>query len=228
MTRTAGAQIGCQRLSRFWGLGCPKIYHEAEDTLENPTNREVQKDMEDAVHRANTVIHGLLDFSRDKQLKLERGNVNAVIRDTLHLVEHELRQRHIQPKLSLSDTLPDMDMDKNKLQQVFINLFMNAAQAMEHDGELQVTTREVDIDRPGQNKGARQARFQAGESVIEVEVADTGPGIRPQDREKIFELFYTTKAVGEGTGLGLSVTRNIINLHHGSIDIDNRPEGGTS
>ncbi|WP_419631372.1 ATP-binding protein, partial [Thiolapillus sp.] len=77
-------------------------------------------------------------------------------------------------------------------------------------------------------KGARQARFQAGESVIEVEVADTGPGIRPQDREKIFELFYTTKAVGEGTGLGLSVTRNIINLHHGSIDIDNRPEGGTS
>ena len=61
-----------------------------------------------------------------------------------------------------------------------------------------------------------------------MEVADTGPGIREQDKAKIFELFYTTKVVGEGTGLGLSVTRNIINLHHGTIDIANRPQGGAS
>ena len=70
--------------------------------------------------------------------------------------------------------------------------------------------------------------FRINEQVIRVEVADTGPGIREQDKAKIFELFYTTKAVGEGTGLGLSVTRNIINLHHGIIDIVNRPQCGAS
>ncbi|WP_457667887.1 transporter substrate-binding domain-containing protein [Thiolapillus sp.] len=201
----------------------------AQEIPRNPTNTEVKKDIDDAVQRANTVIHGLLDFSRDKQLQLQTGSVNTVIQDTLHLVDHELKnQRNITTRLSLAKTLPDMAMDRNKLQQVFINLFMNAAQAMEHDGELWVTTREVVIDRQAQRNGARAAHFHSGEQAIEVEIADNGPGIRPQDKEKIFELFYTTKAVGEGTGLGLSVTRNIINLHHGSIDIDNRPEGGTS
>ena len=199
----------------------------SQEIPDNPTNREVQKDMDDAVQRANTVIHGLLDFSRDKHLQLVRGNINTVIQDTLHLVDHELRQRKIRPLLSLSDELPDIEMDKNKLQQVFINMFMNAAQAMEQDGELLISTREITVESSSQISDELQSRFRPGESIIEVEIADTGPGIRPQDKEKIFELFYTTKAVGEGTGLGLSVTRNIINLHQGSIDIDNRPEGGT-
>ncbi len=189
---------------------------------------EVIKDIDDAVRRADTVIHGLLDFSRDKELQLKQGSLNDVITSTLHLVDHELRQRNIKVQTFLSKKLPAMALDTNKLQQVFINLFMNAAHAMEHTGELRITSElkllEDQVDLAQDSKGL----FRIDEPVIQVEVADTGPGIRERDKTKIFELFYTTKAVGEGTGLGLSVSRNIINLHHGTIGIANRPEGGAS
>ncbi len=182
----------------------------AQEMRHDTTAIEVIKDIEDAVHRADKVIYGLLDFSRDKKLELKPGNINEVITSALHLVDHELRQRNIKVQLNLAESLPVMALDGNKLQQVFINLFMNAAHAMEHNGELQITSSE------------------SSAALIRVQVADNGPGIRTQDKAKIFELFYTTKAVGEGTGLGLSVARNIINLHHGTIDIDNRPQGGAS
>lgn len=198
---------------------------------DDPSSKEVTNDINDAVQRANQVIHGLLDFSRDKKLALKPGNINEVIRSALHLVEHELHQRSIEATTSLAASLPAIDIDRNKIQQVFINLFMNAAHAMQHEGTLQVSSQLIDIDPPVPLSPPRLSRPSGkhplpNQQAIKIEVTDTGPGIRPQDKEKIFELFYTTKAVGEGTGLGLSVTRNIIKLHHGSIDIDNRPEGG--
>lgn len=192
------------------------------------TNREVTQDIHDAIHRADTVIHGLLDFSRDNKLALTTDSLNKVINSALHLVEHELHQHNIVSKLSLSSSLPDIAMDSNKIQQVFINLFMNAVHAMKHDGLLLISSQLYTISKETDPNLLQNENFKHGETAIRVEVADTGPGIRPQDKAKIFELFYTTKAVGEGTGLGLSVTRNIVNLHHGTINIDNRPEGGTS
>lgn len=198
------------------------------DIPPNPTNKEVTQDIHDAIRRADTVIHGLLDFSRDKELALQSGSLNKVIISALHLVEHEFHQHNIEPKLSLSDTLPDIAMDSNKIQQVFINLFMNAVHAMEHDGLLYISSELLTINTGTHPLPLQSGDFKMGETAIRVEVADTGPGIRPQDKAKLFELFYTTKAVGEGTGLGLSVTRNIINLHRGTISIDNRPEGGAS
>jgi len=99
---------------------------------------------------------------------------------------------------------------------------------MGHDGELLINSRKIILEKKVHQAGIREVTFDSGEAAICIEVADTGPGIDPQDKAKIFELFYTTKAVGEGTGLGLAVTHNIINLHHGSITIDNRPQGGAS
>ncbi|WP_177418847.1 transporter substrate-binding domain-containing protein [endosymbiont of Lamellibrachia barhami] len=188
----------------------------------------VIKDINDAVHRADTVIYGLLDFSRDKKLEMKQGNFNEVISSALHLVDHELRQHNITVQLFLAKALPPLELDSNKLQQVFINLFMNAVHAMGHNGVLQISSEVKRIEDEADLLPASKAIFRIGERVIRVEVADTGPGIREQDRTKIFELFYTTKAVGKGTGLGLSVSRNIINMHHGAIDITNRPEGGAS
>jgi two-component system NtrC family sensor kinase len=144
------------------------------------------------------------------------------------MVSHEMQQRSIEVKTDLADNLADIALDENKLQQVFINLFMNSAHAMQQNGEIIVSSRfktlavQSDLDRD------REHQFKIGETVQVVEVADTGPGINDEDRNKIFDPFYTTKPVGEGTGLGLSVTRNIVNLHEGSIDICNRKNGGAS
>jgi len=97
-----------------------------------------------------------------------------------------------------------------QLQQVFTNLFINAADAMEGKGTLKVS-----------------ARYDSERSSFVIEVSDTGPGIPADKREKIFDIFFTTKPVGKGTGLGLSISQNIIKLHGGNINLRCPPEGGT-
>ena len=171
---------------------------------------------------------GLLDFSHDGQLELKDGNLNEVVMRSLHLVAHEMRQRNIEVASDLADDLPIIMLDTNKLQQVLINLFINSAQAMERDGSLHVASCLKTLDSEELLDCDHENNFTMGERVLWLEVTDTGPGIREEDRHKIFEPFYTTKPVGEGTGLGLSVSRNIMNLHHGSIDIRNQAQGGAS
>ena len=188
----------------------------------------VIKDINEAVHRADTVIRGLLDFSRNKKLELTICDVNQVIESSLQLVAHELRQRQIEVRMKLAQDLPCLPLDSNKLQQVFINLLMNAAHAMEREGVLEVISRLKTLTHKADLSRDKEKRFKPGETVVWIEFMDTGPGISQDDSHKIFDPFYTTKPVGEGTGLGLSVSRNIINLHHGIIDIQNRRKGGAS
>jgi signal transduction histidine kinase len=198
----------------------------SSETGQDEVTGEVIRDIDDAVRRADSVIRGLLDFSRDKQLERTHGNINAVIDGSLRLVGHEMRQRNIEVKPHLATDLPDLELDANKLQQVLINLFMNAAHAMERDGELVVVSQLKTLHSRDELSRDHDQRFNKGDTVVWVEVRDSGPGINEADRNRIFDPFYTTKPVGEGTGLGLSVSRNIISLHQGSIDIRNRPEGG--
>lgn len=130
--------------------------------------------------------------------------------------------------MKLAQDLPCLPLDSNKLQQVFINLLMNAAHAMEREGVLEVISRLKTLTHKADLSRDKEKRFKPGETVVWIEFMDTGPGISQDDSHKIFDPFYTTKPVGEGTGLGLSVSRNIINLHHGIIDIQNRRKGGAS
>ena len=200
----------------------------SQELPKDETTGEVIKDIDDAVQRADTVIRGLLDFSRDKKLERTAGSINEVIESSLRLVGHEMRQRQIEVSTQLADDLPQLQLDTSKLQQVFINLFMNAAHAMERDGLLQVMTQVKTLNTQADLSRDNENRFKQGETVLWVEVRDNGPGIIDKDGSKVFDPFYTTKPVGEGTGLGLSVSRNIINLHQGSIDIRNHREGGAS
>lgn len=200
----------------------------SQEMPKDETTGEVIKDIDDAVQRADTVIRGLLDFSRDKKLERTAGSINEVIESSLRLVGHEMRQRQIEVSTQLADDLPQLQLDTSKLQQVFINLFMNAAHAMERDGLLQVMTQVKTLNTQADLSRDNENRFKQGETVLWVEVRDNGPGIIESDSSKIFDPFYTTKPVGEGTGLGLSVSRNIINLHQGSIDIRNQQAGGAS
>jgi signal transduction histidine kinase len=190
--------------------------------------REVLVDMDDAVGRADGVVKGLLDFSRERRLNLESGDINEVIRSSEHLVEHEFKQHDIQLIQQLSEELPRFALDADKLRQVFINLFINAIQAMGQKGVLTVSSGLRTLNEYGGLDWRRYATLRNGEQVIYVEVRDTGPGISEDQRARIFDPFFTTKAVGQGTGLGLSVSRNIIELHGGHIDIRNHDGGGAS
>ena len=183
--------------------------------------KDVIADIDDAVRRADTVIKGLLDFSHSDKLSLSSGSLNALIEETQRLVGHEFRQRNIALHTRSASSNPSIAMDANKIQQVLINMLMNAAQAVGSDGEVNVSCEVVKFDSISNN-----SLFQPGEAVLRLRIVDNGPGISQEDLAKLFDPFFTTKPVGEGTGLGLSVSRNIMELHSGQLDICNAPEGG--
>jgi signal transduction histidine kinase len=189
-------------------------------------SQEVLADMQQALSRADTVVRGLLDFSRERELDLKPGSVNDAIQNSLQLVRHELTQRNIAVTTALAADVPQRPFDTDKLQQVFLNLFMNAMHAMERDGILAIRSHFGPVRDAELGPHARDAGFLPGDPAIRIAIDDDGPGIDPEDLGRLFDPYFTTKRQGEGTGLGLSVTRNIVTLHGGSIDLENRPDGG--
>ena len=187
----------------------------------------ILKDLSEAVQRADNVIRGLLDFSAPRKLELSEENLNAIIEHALLLVRGEMSGEHFRIVKQLQADLPLVKLDRTKIGQVFVNLFTNAAHAMEGGGTLSVRTTSQQLTGVGANVGdIRSESFRVGDKLIVVEVEDTGTGIPEDKLTKVFDPFYTTKPTGQGTGLGLSVTRSIIDLHGGTIEIRNRPEGG--
>jgi signal transduction histidine kinase len=191
---------------------------------------ETVQDMEDAIKRADTVIKGLLDFSRSEQLTLAPCDLNAILDETLLLVKHELTKNHVTVERDLQENLPPVELDRNKIKQVFINLFINAIQAMgSAGGTLGVRTRRQRLTQAQADWGGKASGgFHAGDDAVVVDVEDTGTGIPEDKLDKLFDPFFTTKAVGSGTGLGLSVSRKIIELHGAAIRISNRKTNGAA
>ena len=187
----------------------------------------VLKEMRNATNRANTIIRGLLDFSRSEDLTLKTQDLNTLIRNALALVKHPLSQNLIALDTDLAPDLPPLALDEMKIEQVFVNIFTNAIHAMSAGGSLSVKTRTEQLTETRRDLGTREAgHFYAGDTVVIVEIDDTGSGIPQELLRKIFDPFFTTKATGKGTGLGLAIVKKIIDLHSGEIEITNRPEGG--
>ncbi|HEX4379689.1 MAG TPA: ATP-binding protein [Candidatus Acidoferrum sp.] len=159
--------------------------------------------------RASEIVNNLLNFSRTSATELADLDVNRVVEETLSLVAHPLKTSQIQVVKQLGPTLPAVRGSANKLQQVFLNLFLNARDAMPGGGMLEVRT-------------------AAHNGSVEIEVVDTGAGIPREHIHRIFDPFFTTKASGRGTGLGLSVSYGIIKEHAGKIDVRSTPGKGTS
>src|SRR5437588_2777005 len=159
--------------------------------------------------RASEIVNNLLNFSRTGAAAAADIDVNRVVEETLSLVAHPLKTSHIQVVKQLGKPLPAVRGSANKLQQVFLNLFLNARDAMPSGGMLEVRT-------------------AAHNGSVEIEVADTGAGISREHIHRIFDPFFTTKASGRGTGLGLSVSYGIIKEHAGKIDVRSTPGKGTS
>jgi signal transduction histidine kinase len=159
--------------------------------------------------RASEIVNNLLNFSRTGAVEFTEVNLNAVVEETLSLVAHPFKTAHVHVTRNLQQELPSMLGSNNKLQQVFLNLFMNARDAMPAGGMVAVRT--------ASNNG-----------TVEIEITDTGSGIPNENLHRIFDPFFTTKSSGRGTGLGLSVSYGIIKEHSGKVDVRSTQGKGTS
>jgi two-component system NtrC family sensor kinase len=161
--------------------------------------------MERETDRCGTIVRNLLDFARQSEPNLKSVDVNIIINESLELLDHKLRLQNIEIEKQYGKT-PQIIGDFAQLQQSFMNLILNASEAMENGGKLTIKT-------------------QLAEGMVEIEFIDTGKGIPKENLTKIFEPFFTTKQ--KGTGLGLSVVFGIINRHQGEIEIKSDIGKGT-
>ena len=181
----------------------------AKQMPENDPRHSIIEKIVKQTFRASEIVNNLLNFSRTGAAEIANVDVNHVVEETLSLVSHPLKTSQIQVVKNLGDGLPAVRGSANKLQQVFLNLFLNARDAMPSGGILEVRT-------------------SAHNGSVEIEVVDTGAGIPREHIHRIFDPFFTTKASGRGTGLGLSVSYGIIKEHAGKVDVRSAPGKGTS
>ncbi len=159
--------------------------------------------------RAREIVRGLLDYARETPSIKVSLNVNDVVRQTMQLLGKREAFQQVNLVKALADNLSLVGGDRNQLQQVLVNLSLNACEAMSDGGTLMIAT-------SGTN------------DQVVIEVTDTGCGIKPEHLDKIFEPFFTTKAVGKGTGLGLSVTYGIVQQHGGTLEVESAVGKGTT
>jgi len=187
-------------------LGFAQLVQKHPD-LPEQISRDLEKIVATSLH-ARRIINDLMLFSRQKPPQKVRVDLNAVVEEGLCFLESRCARSGITIVRALSDDLPEITADASQLRQVFVNLAVNAIQAMPDGGTLEVTTR------------------RSGDRVV-LSVEDSGVGMGDQVLEKIFIPFFTTKDVNEGTGLGLPVVHGIVTSHGGTIDVESSPGRGT-
>ena len=168
--------------------------------------------------RCAGIIRRLLDFAREKAPEKNYVDLNQLVRRTVQLVEQPAQAADIRIEQDLDERLPEAWVDESLLEQVIMNMLVNARHAIEGEGRIEVRTRLVERETK-QAPGRRQ--------VAEISIADTGCGIPEENLQKIFDPFFTTKGVGKGTGLGLSVSHGTIEAHGGWIEVDSTVGVGT-
>jgi PAS domain S-box-containing protein len=191
-------------------------------------NAAVVKEMGDAINRASAVVGDLLGFAAPDDLELKDRELEPLLRRSLTLVRHELNASKVKVTTNIEGPLPQSPLDRNRIKQVFVNLLTNACHAMPDGGEILVHLfpRQITPEDVAAMVRPAGTPFKAGDEVVVVEIADTGTGISPEHLSRIFDPYFTTKTREQGTGLGLTVTKTIIDMHGGHISISNRPGGG--
>jgi signal transduction histidine kinase len=184
-------------------LGYAKLLEEV-----HPEISQLQLVVEEA-DRVQQIIRHLLDFSRQEPGPISPTDLNTAVGHTLKLIAPQLRKRSIEVRTELLASLPTIEADARRLEQVFVNLAQNAAQAMDGGGTLTVRT-------------------MVREGHVAVEFQDTGCGISADPIDRIFEPFFTTKGPGVGTGLGLAISREIVADHGGELQVESKPGQGAT
>jgi PAS domain S-box-containing protein len=202
-------------------------YLEAKISPKPQDIAEILGILRENINKADGIINDLLDFSRAAHLNLAPADINGILESSLDLVKARFKFDNISVVRETKKDLPLVLADKNKLEQVFINVFLNAIQAMLHGGTITVRTYDKKLEEIRNGIGKRaQDNFYFGERAVLVEIEDTGSGIPEENLRKIFDPFFTTKGQS-GSGLGLSVTRNIIHMHRGLIHAESQVGKGT-
>jgi signal transduction histidine kinase len=185
--------------------------------LKGPRNDEQRVEylglLRDGLDRIARIVSQLLDFARESRPQLAPTLLPPVLRRCLALVEHETERRRIDVSVTAHGDVPPVLGDAHQLEQLFLNVLMNAVEAMPDGGRLDV----------GLHAGACD-----GKPAVEVLVSDTGPGIPAEHVARVFDPFFTTKEVGKGTGLGLSVSYGIVKAHRGCIAVASAAGTGTT
>jgi two-component system NtrC family sensor kinase len=170
--------------------------------------------------RCAAIIRRLLDFAREKAPEKKYCDLNQVIEETVRIVERPAHVRDIEVRMELDRELPQAWVDADLIRQVIMNMLVNAQQAIEEKGSITIRSRRV-----------MEAAQEAGATPVpmaEISIIDTGCGIPEQNLKRIFDPFFTSKAVGQGTGLGLSVSHGIVSAHGGFIQVESRVGEGST
>jgi two-component system NtrC family sensor kinase len=182
-----------------------------EDVKEDDPNRENLQEVVKQAQRCRDIVKGLLEFSRHSEVHTELADLNEILQDTLSLVTRQAQFLNVTVAVDYDPQLPPVMADKSELEQVFMNILMNAVQAMRERGTITITT-----------------RHGAPDHFVEVLISDTGCGVPPDKIGQVFDPFFTTKESGQGTGLGLSIAYGIITSHRGTISVESEVGKGST
>lgn len=183
--------------------------------------------MKEAIDRANGTVNDLLNFASTPQLDRKLEDLNALIEKSLSLIHHEIEKKHIEVFKKLDQAIPMITINRNRIEQVLINLMLNAVQAAGEGGKLEFKTYSHALSgAPGDFSFLDKRKFKAGQTVVVCDIEDNGTGIPADSLSKVFDPFFTTKHDMGGVGLGLSVSKSIMESHDGTIFIENRSSGG--
>jgi two-component system NtrC family sensor kinase len=225
----------------------------------NGIDREESKDylkrIEKEIERINRIVRELLDFSRPSKFEIQDIEVNKVVENTLSLLSHQKIIKNIETQLDLQPDLPMIKGDESQLSQVFINIILNAIDAMPNGGHLRIQTDNLVVENlfgdglqllyPPRRKGdpmesdysrlrktdpfsAIFTKYSKGDRLIKIRISDTGMGIEQENLERIFDPFFTTKEPDKGTGLGLSISLRIVESMGGKIRVESEVGKGSA
>ncbi|PZR09564.1 MAG: hypothetical protein DI536_21735 [Archangium gephyra] len=190
-------------------VGFAQLGRESEEL---PEMHEYFKLIEQDAFRANKILQNLLEFSRPPEMEFEALAPNDVVLGAMALCVHQLQMQGVKVETALGEHLPSVRGNSNQLRQVLLNLMLNAGQAMEQSKQKLITV----------------STMKPENGFVEIRVADTGPGLADDVKDKLFKPFFTTKRRGQGTGLGLSVSRTIVEAHRGNIRAEGAPGVGAT
>ncbi len=180
--------------------------------------KDIRSDLEtivESTERVRKIVKGLLDFSRQTKLYREPTDINRLVSNTVSLMENQALVKGVNMKFHPGENLPMVTLDRNQIQSVLLNMIINAIDATKPGDSINIYT------------ATGLSASNSGHKGIEITVADTGCGIPPEDLDKLFDPFFTTKEVGQGTGLGLSVSFGIVQRHGGTIRVQSEVGKGT-
>jgi signal transduction histidine kinase len=187
------------------------VLEEDFDTMPRHEQLELIGDIVAQTDRARKIVGNLLDFARESEIKSEPLRIHEVVGDAIRLAANQLKLSGIELVWDVAEDLPRVNGDRQYLSQVFVNLILNAVEAMADGGRLTLGS-----------------DFSLDTGCVAITVTDTGPGMSPEILKSVFDPFFTTKAVGRGTGLGLSVSLGIVQKHGGEIRVVSKTGEGTT